>query len=162
MSIKLSFSVSWQEYYAAQRFLQRRHYGLATAKYHGGALIILGALIWYAHGYSIVPLGAAIAGLGLLFGLPLLRRFELKRRWAREPIYHAEHLVSCTEQGIAYTMGRVASQIGWGYYTQLLESSEGFLLISGQDVFNLIPKRAFPNEQVMDEFRRLATAKLAS
>jgi hypothetical protein len=43
----------------------------------------------------------------------------------------------------------------------LLESPEGFLLIYGDDAFNLLPKRAFADDEMINQFRKLAAAKLS-
>ncbi len=158
--IHLRFSLNWQEYYDAQRFLLRSH-GLGPDNIFGITLVLLGALLWFAGGYGFYPLGAFAMGLALLFGPTLLRRLECKRKWAREPLHRTEHLVAFEEEGISYAQGCVASRLDWNYYQRMIESRDGFLLIYGDEIFSLIPKRAFANEQMMSEFRTLASAKLS-
>ncbi len=56
--------------------------------------------------------------------------------------------------------GLTESHLHWGFYERMLESAEGFLLICGEDVFSLIPKRAFASEEALSDFRALLAKKL--
>jgi hypothetical protein len=161
MSIDVRFFITWEEYYLAQQRLAPRYFGLTPEQYLGAALMLFGAFLWLAGSHISFSLGALAAGLGFLTKLSLFRRLELRRKWAREPLHRTEHLVSFDEQGINYTQSHVQSRLDWGYYQRILETGDGFLLICGEDVFSLIPKRAFANEQTISEFRKLATAKLS-
>src|SRR5207244_8873723 len=100
MSVNVKFSINWKEYYRADRFLRRHDKGQTPDKFIGVALMILGTALSMAGVSWPYPLLAVIIGLGLLFGPSLRRRFEIKRRWAREPIYTVEHVASCSDQGI--------------------------------------------------------------
>jgi hypothetical protein len=162
MSISVRFALTWQEYYAAQRFLARRTSGIAAEKFLGVVLLVLGAAIWYTGGLDPYSLSLLAAGIMLSLVPPLLRRLALKRKWAREPLHRAEHIISFDEDGISYTQGPVASRLDWGYFQRLIEGRDWFLLTYSGDIFSLIPKRAFASEQVLREFRALAAAKLAS
>jgi YcxB-like protein len=115
------FHLSWQEYYAAERFLHQK--------------------------------------VGV-FSIPLFRQWRLKARWKRKPILQAEHRVSFSADGIHYLMNHVESELDWRYFLRWAETNEGFLLIREEDVFSLIPKRAFANRTAQDEFRRLLITKL--
>ncbi len=57
-------------------------------------------------------------------------------------------------------MGHVESNLDWKYYQRMIESPDGFLLIYGDDSFNLFPKRAFAGEEMDHEFRALARKNL--
>ena len=84
----------------------------------------------------------------------------MKRKWEREPLYQTEHTLSFGEEGIFLQMGNIESNLSWQYYRSVLESPDGFLLISCDDAFNFFPKRAFDGEIVINEFRVLAQKKL--
>ena len=92
--------------------------------------------------------------------VPLIRQLRLKRRWAREPLLRAEHVVQFQSEGIHYLLDDIESHLDWNYYRSWAESPHGFLLISAEDVFNFIPKRAFANEALQHEFRTLVASKL--
>lgn len=94
--------------------------------------------------------------------IPMIRQLRLKRRWQREPLLRAEHIVSCSPEGIQYLLDDIESNLDWHYYQGWAESPLGFLLISAEDVFNFIPKRAFADETEQKEFRQLLAAQLRS
>jgi hypothetical protein len=162
MSVQVKFSLGWKEYYEAQEFFRRSRHEVAPESVVGAALGLLAIILLLARSAAAYSLAACAAGAIVYLATPWLRRLTLKRRWARRPVYQAEHSVSFEEQGINYLMGWVESNFGWGYYERLLESPGGFLLVYGNDSFSLLPKRAFASEQSIDEFRALAAAKLKS
>jgi hypothetical protein len=162
MSIDLRFFLGWREYYAAQRFF-RRSRGEVPMEYPlAAAFLAVAAVLWAAAAPAGIALACLAAGAGAMLLAPWLRRLEVKRRWAREPIYQTEHVVSAGEQGLHYLMGWVESNLGWSYYQRWLETPEGFLLVYGDDSFNLLPKRAFASAEMMAEFRLLAAQNLKS
>jgi len=95
-----------------------------------------------------------------VLSVPFIRQLRLKRRWEREPLLQAEHVVSFSAEGIHYLLDDIESNLDWNYYQTWAESPLGFLLVSAVDVFNFIPKRAFANEDLQNDFRKLLTAKL--
>ena len=95
-----------------------------------------------------------------VLSVPFIRQLKLKRRWEREPLLRGEHLVNFSAEGVHYLLDDIESNLDWNYYQHWAESPNGFLLISAEDVFNLIPKRAFTNETKQSEFRTFLTAKL--
>lgn len=95
-----------------------------------------------------------------VLSVPLIRQMRLKRRWEREPLLRAEHLVNFSAEGVHYLLDDIESKLDWNYYESYAESPHGFLLIAAEDVFNFIPKRAFAGEPKLAEFRKFLTAKL--
>jgi hypothetical protein len=92
--------------------------------------------------------------------VPFIRQLRLKRRWAREPLLRGKHVVHFQAEGIHYLLDDIESNLDWNYYQSWAESPLGFLLISAEDAFNFIPKRAFTNEAVQHEFRALIASKI--
>jgi hypothetical protein len=158
--IRVRFSLTWKEYYDAYRFLLRGQ-RVPVDKIFGGALLLLGAALYLMERDLFYWLGACALGLALLCVPPLRRRLEFKRKWSREPLHQAEHIVAFEEEGISYVQGPVASRLDWNYYQRMIESREGFLLVYGDEIFSLIPKRAFADEQTMAQFRALTATKLS-
>lgn len=160
MSIR--FFLDWQEYFAAQEFFRRRRYNLAPEKIVGG-LILLASALWFLLGrMPPAAVGGLALGLIIIFAAPLVRRWNSQRRWQREPLFHAEHAVSFSEEGIHFLMGQVESQLVWQYYQRWLETGAGFLFVYGNDSFSFFPKRAFASQGMIDDFRQLAAKKLKS
>lgn len=157
--ISVRFHLTWQEYFAAERFLQHQRQRLPSEQLAGLALLILSGVLWAAIGARWFLALPAVAG-AVFLASPLFRRAGLRRRWAREPLHREEHVISFTKSGIHYLLGGVASDLPWSYFQSWLESPAAFLLITGEDVFNLVPKRAFTGEEMIGRFRELAASKL--
>lgn len=160
MSIR--FFLDWQEYFAAQEFFRRRRYNLAPEKIVGGLILLASALWFLLGGMHPAAVGGLALGLIIIFAAPFVRRWNSQRRWRREPLFHAEHAVSFSEEGIHFLMGQIESQLVWQYYQRWLENNAGFLFVYGNDSFSFFPKRAFASQGMIDDFRALAAKKLKS
>jgi hypothetical protein len=156
----INFFLNWNEYHTAQKFFRRSRQGMAAEKVLGGLLMVASALWFCLNDLNLGAVAGLAAGLLVIFIPPVFRRWELKRKWEREPLYHTEHTVSFSEEGVHFLMGQIESKLDWGYYQRLVETPEGFLLVYGNEAFNYFPKRTFGNEQMINEFRALAQKKL--
>lgn len=158
--IEVRFRLGWQEFYAAERFLAACNRRTPAERVVAPTLALAG-LIAAATSGELWPLVAAVAlGAALLLAAPRLRRRKMRSRWAREPFHHQEHAIAFDSEGVRYTQGQIVSRYPWHFYARILESNDAFLLICGEDVINLIPKRAFESAQAVDAFRALAAEKL--
>lgn len=83
MNITTKFSLTWHEYYTAWHFLKRHGSAIAPEKMAGATLILIGITIWMFGGHALFVIGGIITGLTTLIGVPLQRRAEFKRRWAK-------------------------------------------------------------------------------
>jgi hypothetical protein len=162
MSGQIRFFLNWKEYFAAREFLRARRAPLAQENIGGGLLIVASALLYLFSYSNLAAVSALALGLIISFGIPAIRRQAMKRKWDREPLYQMEHTLSFSEEGIFLQMGNIESNLSWQYYRNVIESPDGFLLISSDDAFNFFPKRAFDGENLITEFRALATAKLSN
>ncbi|HZS06394.1 MAG TPA: YcxB family protein [Blastocatellia bacterium] len=160
MGIRTRFSITWEEYYAAWYFLRRSSSEYAPEKIAGATLMLAGITIWMLGGHAMFVIVGIVTGCAAIVSVPMLYRLGLKRRWAREPLHRTEHEIVFAEEGIHYLQGATESNLNWLYYQRMMESADGFLLICGEDVFSLIPKRAFESEQAVSDFRALAGKKL--
>jgi hypothetical protein len=160
MSGQIRFFLDWKEYFAAREFLRASRTPVVPEKIGGGLLIAMGALLYFFSDLNLAAFGALALGLIFSFGIPAFRRQVAKRKWGREPLYRMEQALSFGEEGIILQMGPIESNLNWQYYRGALESPDGFLLISYNDAFNFLPKRAFDSEIVINEFRALTQKKL--
>lgn len=157
--INVRFHLSWQEYFNAERFLLRQKQLFAPEQLIGAMLLLACGAFWVAIGLKwFLPI-IAIAGL-IMLSTPFFRKMGLRRRWAREPLHHQEHIISFAKSRIHYLLGDFESDLPWTYFQSWIESPDGFLLITGENVFNLIPKRAFVNEDQIKNFRTQVATKL--
>ncbi|MBO0720727.1 MAG: YcxB family protein [Blastocatellia bacterium] len=160
MILSIDFYLNWDEYFEAQEFFRRYRYSVAPEKVIGWVLTTLSALWFFLDELNIFAIIGSVAGLLIVLTSPHLRRWVSKRKWNREPLYQTKHRVSFNEDGIYFLMGRIESNLDWKYYQRMLETPDGFLLVYGNDSFNLFPKRAFAGEDMISSFRSLATARL--
>ncbi|MGE0132529.1 MAG: YcxB family protein [Blastocatellales bacterium] len=160
MSDQIRFFLNWQEYFGAQEFLRASRDLIAPEKVVGGLLAVSSALWYFFSDLNPAAYGGLALGLVIIFGVPAIRRWRAKHKWEREPLYHTEHTLSFSEEGIFLQMGNIESNLTWRYYRSVLESPDGFLLISGEDAFNFFPKRAFDSENMINQFRLLAWKNL--
>jgi hypothetical protein len=160
MSHPIRFFLNWREYFVAQEFLRASRVPIAPEKVIGGLLIVSSALWFFLGGLNPGPFSGLALGLLILYGIPAIRLWASKRKWEREPLYHKEHTLSYSEEGVFLQMGQIESNLNWQYYRSVLESPDGFLLISGDDAFNFFPKRVFGGESAINQFRQLAQKKL--
>jgi hypothetical protein len=157
--LNVRFHLTWQEYFTAERFLLRQRQLVAPEQVFGAALVLLALTLLLAVGFKwFEPLMAA-AGVVLML-TPLLRKGGLRRRWQREPLLGEEHVIAFSKNRIHYLLGEVESDLPWSYFGHWVESPAAFLLITGEDVFNLIPKRAFASDGEVSRFRNLAASRL--
>ncbi len=158
--MNINFYLTWEEYFAAKEFFRRNRQNPAPEIFRGGAVILLGAILYITGDLDLMSGVLALLGVLIMFGTPVLRKWNSKRRWDREPFFRTEHKVATQPEGIHYQMDKFESNLVWKYYQNFLESPDGFLLIYGGDSFNFLPKRAFADEKMIDGFRALLTQKL--
>jgi hypothetical protein len=157
---EIRFFLSPDEYFAAEYYLKRHADTFAPERIGGITLVLIGVTIWMFGGSGMFAIGGILLGTLIFIGMPFFRRWSLRRRWAIEPLHHAEHFVTFMEDGVHYEQDRFISDFPWHFYERVLEKEDAFLLICSADVFNLVPKRAFESPQAVNEFRALARKKL--
>ena len=160
MSIDVRFHLGWQEFYTADRFLAARDRRTPGERIIAPLIAFTGLIVSLVLGNVWWAAGTIGLGLILLLIAPRWRQKEMRTRWAHERFHHQEHIVSFDEDGVHYKQGPTESRYPWNFYQRFLESGDAFLLICGEDVFNLIPKRAFADQREVDAFRTLASKKL--
>ena len=160
MAESINFFLQWEEYFAAQEFFRRSRQSVAPEWLAGGALLLVGLAMLFVEGLSWLAAVVLVVGALVILAAPLIRRWASKRKWQREPLYETEHEVSFRDEGVYFRMGVIESNLDWKYYQRVMESPNGLLMVYGNDSFNLLPKRAFANDQLLDQFRSMATKNL--
>ncbi len=160
MTESIKFYLTWEEYFAAQEFFRRQHQSVAPEWVAGILLILAGAALLFFEGLGVFAVAVMLLGVVVIFAGPRVRRLASNRKWQREPLFETEHEVAFSDAGVYFRMGIIESNLDWKYYQRLLEYPEGLMLVYGNESFNFLPKRAFANENLFNEFRRLATTNL--
>lgn len=157
--LRLNFFIDWKEYRDAERFVQREESLIQPDYLLGSLLIVTSIFLWYSGLHYIFIILASI--LGILYILTsTFRGLGLRQRWKREPILNAEHNVDISEDGIHYVLDGIESNLSWNYYQRWIETPTSFLLIYGENVFNLFPKRSFRDDSALSYFRQIISKRL--
>jgi hypothetical protein len=163
-SITIRFHLRPDEYAEALELFRRARYQVPPECWVGGVLSIASSL-WFFHATSLlIALVALLAGLGLTVAAPHLRRVVQRRiwqnRWRNEPFFQAENVVTFSESGIRYLIGRVESELDWKYYRYFLETPHGILVVTAGLAISLFPRRSFAGEEDWQALRQLVTTQL--
>lgn len=156
----INFFLQWEEYFAAQEFFRRSRQSVAPERLAGGALLLVGLALLSVEGLSLLAAGVLLIGAAAFVAASPIRRWASKRKWRREPLYETEHEIAFSDDGVYFRMGVIESNLDWKYYQQLMESQDGLLMVYGNDSFNYLPKRAFADEKLFNQFRSMASKKL--
>ena len=159
MSIELNFSLGREEYYDALQFYRQKRGLAASDRVAGGLLVLLGGALWLVTGNGLWGAVFLLGGLAVAWLSAPLRKMLFASKWRREPLFHAEQLITVAEEGVFFRLGQFDSNLPWSYYESYLESPAGFLMIYGE-AFNFFPKRSFTSEQALGQFRELIAKKL--
>lgn len=162
MAKSINFFLQWDEYFAAQEFFRRSRQAVAPEWLLSGVLFLVGLAMLFVEGMSLLAAVVLLVGAVVILTASSLRRWTSKRKWQREPLYETEHEVEFRDDGVYFRMGVIESNLDWKYYQRVMESPNGLLMVYGNYSFNFLPKRAFPNDQLLDEFRNLANRNLKS
>src|SRR5258708_17388423 len=90
---------------------------------------------------------------GLVFSLffisiPLLRKRELKRVYAKNTAMHGRLSLAADEDGLRFQGPTSSSQTGWQNFSRFFEDEKSFVIYHNSRIFNLVPKRSLAPEQI--------------
>ncbi len=106
-----------------------------------GRQALIGLLTWYA------GLAGAWAGRGLEV------RLKARQIFRQRTGLHREYDISWSEDGLTIAGARAASTTPWARFRARRETGDLFLLfLSDQECF-IVPKRVFPDEASLGQFR---------
>lgn len=128
---------------------------------------------------AVILLGAGVAGIAqtgvhwwcvLMLALAplewvnLLSPFPLRVRIAfrRNPQFREPYQLTFDEEGIRFETLTIDSRIDWSHFSQVLEDGQLFLLVYGQWLYSVIPKRTFAGAEEIDAFRILLRQHIAA
>ena len=154
MPIHLEYSLTFADYFGAQRLHARRSWWLRLNWIAGqivapiwGVLFILFVLLTSGPGVSWVPIAIG-CGCGLfLIAYPLYRRFKLKRCYMRTRIGSGKRAFEFGETQIRAQEEGSKSEIEWRLVQSFSENDKTFLLYLAPAKFIVIPKRVCADGQ---------------
>jgi hypothetical protein len=158
-AVELSFRYTEEEYASAAADFYARASD-AKFTFHLGVGVFAAALVlaWLA-GDPYFGGSVLLGGLVVLAGW-LYRRSALRRHFRRNPKFRDEYRMTFSDEGILFRSKGVESRLDWDFYSDVRETPEFYFLVYGEDMFSLIPKRAFRGRRQESEFRGLLRRKL--
>ncbi|MBC7474447.1 MAG: YcxB family protein [Candidatus Sericytochromatia bacterium] len=118
-------------------------------------LLLFSLLCLYYFGYSIIWISTIILSLLLLFmvfsAFFILPSFV----YNRNPKLKDEYYLTFRKDGIGFKTDKIDSNLEWSIYKTIVEDKQFFLLYTDKFYFTVIPKRAFINNEEIDDFRIL-------
>lgn len=83
-----------------------------------------------------------------------------KIRFLKDKKFNDEYEINFNDQGIQFKTVSINSEIKWDFYSKVWETQKFFFLFYGKELFSLLPKRAFQNNENVIEFRELIKRKI--
>lgn len=74
--------------------------------------------------------------------------------------FHEEYYLAFSDEKIIFKTATIDSELAWETYTKIWDNKDFYYLIQHPKIYTIIPKRAFLNEEAMQNFERLAESKL--
>ncbi len=107
-----------------------------------------------------VVLPSLLAGISCFVVFYLINQFSIKRGWSNSHLIKDETVIDVDDEELTTTTPLLRSTLKWAGYTHWKETSNLFLVYQSANCSNLFPKRAFINNEQIDEFRELLRSKL--
>lgn len=89
-----------------------------------------------------------------------LQNYFIARLWKSQPSIREPMTLEISEEGLTGSSPIFQSTVKWQIYTHFIETTNLFVVYQSKRLFNMFPKRAFSNEQELDEFRYLLERKI--
>ena len=160
-TVELAFTYTEEEYTSAARdFYARSPH--ATFNFLIG-VGVLAASVLFAALAADPYLGGLLFMIGFVgvawryYALYALPRAQFRRNPKFSDPYH----LTFSEEGVVFRSNGIESRAEWGYYSGVRETPDCYFLVYGQDMFSLVPKRAFSGRRQEAAFRELLRRKLA-
>lgn len=124
----------------------------------GVILFALGAWIYYGFSWSwVLCIGVGIFG----FALRYLAFYVMPAvRFRQEPKFKDEYILTFSDEGLEFKTEHLNSKLDWNYYYKALESKNFYLLFYGKQLFTIVPKRAFNDEEHERKFKDIISKNL--
>lgn len=128
----------------------------------GMILYGLGLYIFVLVGLRAIIVGILFLLIGLLtivFGFPP-SKFFLKHQWKKIPDLHDIVSFDFNLEEITWKNTHSQGTTNWSVYKKYIESKNLFLLYQQTNLFVIIPKKAFVDEEQLNQFREILQEKV--
>jgi len=144
----------------AARAWEGRHwravrYVVAAVLVACGSFLIVGAGSWW---------GGVFVLVGLLEAFNLLPAAVIRAmiEYRANPKFHDEVQLTLTPDGIHFRTSMIDSTLKWTLYSDYFETDRVFILIYGERMYTVIPKRALDGDAQVHEIRELLSSAIGA
>ena len=78
----------------------------------------------------------------------------------RNPKFRDEYTLTFKQENLHFKTISIDSTLLWSHYDSVIEDSILFLLNYGKSMYTVVPKRAFKNEDEINQFRKLVQTNI--
>jgi hypothetical protein len=100
----------------------------------------------------------------VLLGAAALTPASVRRSWRRiyecQPSLRGTHHIEFSDTGMVWESPHSSGRTDWGVFVSCRESPQMFILFQSSNLFNMLPKRWFGEDQrAVDQFREILRAR---
>lgn len=121
---------------------------------------VVASLLLIAVGVAWITMvgGKAVAWISIGFGLcvcvsSILRRSQIRTRVRRQRNQLGPTELIVRETGLSVNEENSHSEVSWSRFVNLRQSKDHYLLYRSADLYSIVPKRGFANEEDLASFR---------
>ena len=159
-SININFKYTEKEYANAVKLYYMKSSRIVFDFIIAVTLIIIGSLLQFNNPKSVINIFIVVAGVLFLLILIYAIYINPKRIFRSEPKFKYEYFLSFSNDGVIFKTEHINSNLQWNHYVKFSESKEFYYLVYGRFMFTIIPKRAFENKSIEEEFKKLLIDKI--
>jgi hypothetical protein len=160
-TISLRFRYTEEEYIAAIRFYLTGSKGFSIRLVLSSICAVAGIFL-----VSFLNLDSAFSFLLTFIGVVLLLIWSLlffvvpRQRFRRDPKFRDEYSLQFSDDGIQFKTAQIDALVQWSLYSKVVESERFYILVYGENMISVIPRRAFASAQQEAAFDELLKRKL--
>lgn len=112
---------------------------------------------------SNITQGILFIFLGIILNpeLNLIQQFIIKRAWNNQSIVLREVMeIEATPEYFWIKGATFETKLQWEVFTQFIETSNLFVIYEGKVLIRMIPKRAFADNEQVQQFRMILQSKI--
>jgi hypothetical protein len=162
-TISLRFKYTEEEYIAATRFYLTGSTGFLIRLVLSSIFVMAGIfLVSFLHLDSVISFLLTFVGVVLLLIWALLFFVVPRQRFRRDPKFRDEYTLQFSDDGIQFKTAQIDALVQWNLYSKVIKNERFYLMVYGQDMISVIPRRAFASAQQEAAFDELLKRKLPS
>lgn len=122
--------------------------------------VCIGSFFWLTGSESIINKIVIFPASILLLMLIFVIYINPKKTFRQQPKFQNEYNISFSVEGIHFQTENINSSIEWNHYLKTIENKRFFYLVYGKNMFTIVPKRSFMNDEEEALFREMVNEKI--